>query len=162
MYFPESLSQEEKIGLHVFSDASEEAVSAVTYLRNKEDETVNTSFVMGKAKLAPTHGHTIPRLELRGALLATQVAQTVQDNLHVRVNKVQYYTDGRVVLGYLNNKTQRFHNNVSNRVEHILHVSRPEQWHYLCTKKRILLITEHEVSQQEINSKKNGFLDPNY
>ena len=73
-------------------------------------------------------------MELCAALLATQVAQIVQDNLRMRITKVQYFTDSRVVLGYLNNRTRRFYNYVSNRVERILHVSKPEQWHYVSTK----------------------------
>ena len=133
MYFPDSLSLLHELEMYIFSDASEKAISAVAYLRIKEDSW-RTSFVMGKAKLAPSHGHTIPRLELCAALLATQVAQIVQDNLCMRITKVQYFTDSRVVLGYLNNRTRRFYNYVSNRVERILHVSKPEQWHYVSTK----------------------------
>ena len=124
VYFPESLSLSHELDLshelemYIFSEVSEKAISAVAYLRIKEDS-LRTSFVMGKVKLAPSHGHTIPRLELCAALLATQVAQIVQDNLSMRINKVQYFTDSRVVLGYLNNITRHFYNYVSNRVERI-------------------------------------------
>ena len=139
MYFPESLSLSHELDLshelemYIFSEVSEKAISAVAYLRIKEDS-LRTSFVMGKVKLAPSHGHKIPRLDLCAALLATQVAQIVQDNLCMRINKVQNFTDSRVVLGYLNNRTRRFYNYVSNRGERILHVSKPEQWHYVSTK----------------------------
>ncbi|XP_048249047.1 uncharacterized protein LOC125378158 [Haliotis rufescens] len=48
--------------IHVFSDASEKAVAAVAYLRTVDkDKGQRTGFILGKAKVASTHGHTIPR-----------------------------------------------------------------------------------------------------
>lgn len=56
----------------VFSEASSEAVAATAFLRTTNHEgNTEVSFVLGKAKLAPTGGHTIPRLELCAAVLAT-------------------------------------------------------------------------------------------
>jgi hypothetical protein len=40
-------------------------------------------FVMGKAKLAPQAGHSIPRLELCGAVLATEIGQLVAKQLDI-------------------------------------------------------------------------------
>ncbi|XP_033761542.1 uncharacterized protein LOC117343309 [Pecten maximus] len=134
MIVPLSLSTAGNAELHVFSDASEKAVSAVAYLKVCREEIQYTGFVMGKTKLAPSHGHSIPRLELCGALLATELAQIVIDNLDVDLDTVQYYTDSKVVLGYINNKTRRFYNYMSNRVERILRHSSPSQWNYISTK----------------------------
>lgn len=53
--------------LHVFSDASGKATAAVTYmyLRTTDSEgQVKLEFVLGKTKVAPISGHTVPRLEL--------------------------------------------------------------------------------------------------
>ncbi|XP_021341515.1 uncharacterized protein LOC110442309 [Mizuhopecten yessoensis] len=75
--------------LHVFSDSSSEAIAAVAFLRtiNCEGQT-EVSFVLGKAKLASAGGHTIPRLELCAAVLATQIKDTVIVSLHLDINKV--------------------------------------------------------------------------
>lgn len=89
---------------------------------------------MGKAKLAPVLGHTIPRLELCAALLAAETGETIMETLKIPFKTVKYYTDRKVVLGYINNKTRRFYNYVSNRVERILHLSRADQWNYVHTK----------------------------
>ncbi|KAK3108419.1 hypothetical protein FSP39_007685 [Pinctada imbricata] len=134
MFFQESLSKMENVELHVFSDASELAIAAIAYLRYKDESVINCSFAFGKVKLAPTHGHTIPRLELCAALLATEVARIVKSNLHVQFSDIRFYTDSKVVLGYLNNKVRRFYNYVSNRVDRILRHSESEQWHYVSTK----------------------------
>lgn len=46
-----------------------------------EDRSQQVGFVLGKPKLAPTSGQTIPRLELYAAVLALEIAQTVQDHI---------------------------------------------------------------------------------
>lgn len=131
MYFKESLSHLDWVQLHVFSDASELAVSAVAYLRSCFKGEISVSFIMGKAKLAPSKGHTIPRLELYAALLAPEVGEFIRKNLQTTLEEIRYHTDSKVVLGYFNNKTRRFFNYVSNRVERILSVTEPEQWFYV-------------------------------
>lgn len=135
MYLPESLSVCIDKHLCIFSDASEKAVSAVAYIWSQSDSgEVLTGFVIGKSKLAPTHGHTIPRLELCAALLAAELGETVISALDVTFNSVRYYTDIRVVLGYINNTARRFFNYVCYRVQRILFLTKADQWQYVNTK----------------------------
>lgn len=55
--------------LLVYCDASELAIAAVCYLKAKySDGSSSQGFVLGKAKVAPVSGHTIPRLELCAAV----------------------------------------------------------------------------------------------
>lgn len=62
--------------LHVISDASEKPVAAVAYLKMfYADNECELGFVLGKSKLLPKHGHTVPRLELCSAVLATEILQ---------------------------------------------------------------------------------------
>lgn len=65
-------------------------------------------FVSGKSKLAPKSGHTIPRLELCAAVLAVEIAQTVQDHIDTEIQVVKYFTDSRVVLGHIHNDKKAF------------------------------------------------------
>ncbi|VDI29683.1 Hypothetical predicted protein [Mytilus galloprovincialis] len=109
--------------LHVFSDASEKAIAAVAYLRTTDSS----------AKVAPTSGHTIPRLELSAAVLAVEITQTIMDNLDLHIDTVKFYTDSKVVLGYISNETRRFFIYVANRVEKIRKFSSPSQWNYVST-----------------------------
>ncbi|XP_062594607.1 uncharacterized protein LOC134256029 [Saccostrea cucullata] len=131
MYFTKSLSQSETVELHVFCDASEQAVSAVSYLRLSTEMGIEVTFVFGKAKLAPLHGHTMPRLELCAALLAVDVAEILNMHLNVKFTTTKFYSDSMIVLGYINNQTRRFYNYVANRVERILRTSNPSQWNYV-------------------------------
>ena len=85
-----------------------------------EDQTRQVGFFLGKTKVAPSHGHTITRLELCAAVLSVEIAEIITHQLGLSHEDIQYYSDSRIVLGYINNKTRRFYVYVSNRVERIL------------------------------------------
>lgn len=103
---------------HIFADASEKATAASAYLHTIDREgNGHVGFLIGKAKLAPQSGNTIPRLELCAAVLASGLETTVSENFYILPESIKYYSDSKVVLGYLNNITRRFHTYVSNRVD---------------------------------------------
>ena len=89
--------------MHVFADASQQAIGTAAYLCMIDTKNnIHVSFVMGKSKLAPKHAITILRLELNSAVLAVEVAETVLSELDFEVNKQLFYSDSKVVLGYIN------------------------------------------------------------
>ncbi|KAM4691875.1 uncharacterized protein WCC33_016681 [Rhinophrynus dorsalis] len=90
-------------------------------------------FVMGKAKLTPKPAHTIPRLELCAAVLAVEIAELIKHDIDFHIDSFDFYTDSRIVLGYIHNQTRQFHVYVGNRVERIRKFSIPAQWHYVPT-----------------------------
>ena len=99
----------------------------------QSDGQAHVSFMFGKAKLAPTHATTIPRLELCAAVLAVEITQVVVNGRAIEPDSITYYSDSRVVLGYIANETRRFYVYVSNRVERIRRYSSPDQWQYVST-----------------------------
>ncbi len=60
-------------------------------------------FVMGKAKLSPGPEHTVPRLELCAAVLAVELADLISAELDLQLDAITYYSDSKVVLGYICN-----------------------------------------------------------
>ncbi|KAK3742103.1 hypothetical protein QZH41_020261, partial [Actinostola sp. cb2023] len=133
-YSNKSLETAARIELHTFSDASEMAIGAVSYLKVIEpDGKVQVAFVLGKAKLTPAHATTIPRLELCAAVMGVELAELIADELQVRLDSMTYYSDSKVVLGYITNDSRRFYTYVSNRVERIRRSSTPNQWRYVST-----------------------------
>ena len=129
MYVPTSLDLVDHTEVLVFSDVSEKATAAAAYLRVIDSTgSSHVGFIMGKSKLAPPKGPTIPRLELCGAVLATEVAEIVLEHLDIVFTTVRYYTDSKVGLGYISTYTY-----VSNRVDSIHKVLRPEQWNFVPT-----------------------------
>lgn len=88
---------------------------------------------MGKSKLAPTSAHTVPRIELCAAVLAVELAQTIIKESDIEFQTVNFYTDSKIVLGYIHNSTCQFYVYVANIVALIRKVTKPEQWHHVAT-----------------------------
>ncbi|XP_062593639.1 uncharacterized protein LOC134255146, partial [Saccostrea cucullata] len=151
-YVPVSLKSAERIELHTFADASVKAISAVTYIKVINKGTTYLGFVTGKSKLAPHHGHTVPRLELCAALLATEISSFVESQLDIQIHDMRFYTDSRVVLGYLYNKTRRFHTYVSNRVQRILTNSKSEQWTFVTSDQNPADVGTRSIPANELAS----------
>lgn len=86
---------------------------------------------MGKAKLEPKPAHTIPRLELCAAVLATEMAELICQETDLELHAVKYYTDSMIVLGYIYNTSRRFYVYISNRVCRIRKSSVPTKWHHV-------------------------------
>lgn len=118
--------------IHVFTDAAESAIGHVIYMRSVNSKNdVSVSFVVGDGKVAPKAATSMPRLELCAAVNAALAAEKVIDEMDLKPNNTYFYSDSKVVLAYLNNKTSRFTNYVARRVEMIHRVTAPEQWSYV-------------------------------
>ena len=65
-----SSSPTKPVDLHVFADASMKAYGAMAYLQQDRE----VAFVMAKSRAAPLKHLTLPRLELKAAVVAAVVA----------------------------------------------------------------------------------------
>ena len=134
MYVSASPYEVARRELHVFADSSEKAMAAVAYLTTiSSNVDSDLGFIFGKAKVAPSQGHTIPSLELCAGLLAFEIKDFVVENSDIILDKVKLYTDSKVVLGYINNRTWRFYVYVANRIERILKSTTADQLNYVTT-----------------------------
>lgn len=131
-YHPKQFGDVTRTEIHAFSDASQDAIGVTTYLRqiNLRGE-VSVSLVFAQAKLAPKQATTIPRLELCGAVLSTQAVKRILKELRSTIDEIIFYTDSKVVLGYIQNESKRFYVYVANRVQIIRAHSHPSQWRYI-------------------------------
>ena len=120
--------------IHAFSDASEDAIGAALYLHQVNDTGENrTALVFGQSRVAPIQTTSIPRLELCAAILAAQAVEKIMKDMDVEIDKATFYTDSKVVLGYIQNESQRFYIYVANGVQLICKISSQEQWTYVDT-----------------------------
>ena len=126
----------ESVELHIFGDSSQNAFSAVAYLRAKVSSskgmTTDLAFVFGKARVAPMKALTIPKLELQAALLAARLKDEVQKALTLTVERTLMWTDSTTVLQWLHSidKQPVF---VANRVAEILELTTVDEWNHVPT-----------------------------
>ena len=133
-HHPKGFSTVTRREIHAFSDASKEAIEAAVYVREfNNDGVVSVSLPFRRSKMAPTHTTSIPRLELCSAVLATQAITMIHRELDVQIGEEIYYSDSKVVLGYIQNESRRFYVYVANRVEHIRNATAPSPWRYIDT-----------------------------
>ncbi|XP_034052757.1 uncharacterized protein LOC117533237 [Gymnodraco acuticeps] len=131
-YLPSSFGEVKQYELHNFSDASTNGYGACSYLRAiSKTGQINCSLIMGKARVAPTKLTTIPRLELSSAVTSVRNGDVIKRELEIENLQEYYWTDSKVVLGYLNNDAKRFHTFVANRIQRIRSSTNPEQWRHV-------------------------------
>jgi len=88
---------------------------------------------MGKSRVPPIKPVTVPRLELTAATISVKVASLLKSELDYECVSEVYWTDIRVVLGYIRNDVRRFHVFVANRVQLIRSNSDVKSWRYVDT-----------------------------
>ena len=67
------------------------------------------SFVMVKACVTPKKTVSIPRLELAAATISVNIGDKLKDELDYEDIKDYYWTDSKVVSGFISNESRRFH-----------------------------------------------------
>jgi hypothetical protein len=88
----------QKVSLHVFGDASEQAYSAVAYFVNADG---NVALIAGKARVTPLKIISILRLELQAALLVCRLAEKITKEHEIDVIKTILWTDSMTVLQWI-------------------------------------------------------------
>ena len=132
---PSNFGPLKSVQLHHFSDASTIGYGQCSYLRLLDiDDRIHCCLVMAKARVAPLKMTTIPRLELTAALLSVNMSTFLAKELQYDHIEEFYYTDSKVVLGYISNESKRFHVFVANRVQQIRDHTNPDQWYHVDSK----------------------------
>lgn len=63
--------------------------------------------------------------------MTTQAIRITRRELDAEVDKDIYYSDSKVVLGYIQNKSRRLYVSVANHVQAIHNATEPSQWRYI-------------------------------
>ena len=117
---PEGFGQIKTVELHHFSDASLSGYGQCSYLRLiSESDQTHCSLVSGKARVTPLKPVTIPRLELTAAVVSVKISQWLGEELDYQDVSEFFWTDSKVVIGYISNTTSRFHVFMANRPQQI-------------------------------------------
>ncbi|XP_063618732.1 uncharacterized protein LOC134791614 [Cydia splendana] len=119
--------------LHVFTDASTEAYCAVAYWRIENKEDVRVSLAAGKSRVCPLKVLSVPRLELTAAVIGVRLAETIKKEQRYNVEKIIYWTDSRVLLGWIKDDARNYKPFVSHRLAEIAEKSDRRAWMYVPT-----------------------------
>ncbi|XP_075163040.1 uncharacterized protein LOC142235664 [Haematobia irritans] len=105
-----------KIQVHGFCDSSELAYAAAMYLRVEVGENIYTNLLVSKSKVAPIKKVSLPRLELCGALLLAELADSVLPQLKFENSILVPWSDSMIVLAWLRKPSYTWTTFVANRV----------------------------------------------
>ena len=151
-----------KTELHHFSDASTTGYGQCSYVRliNTEGK-VHCALVIGKSRVAPTKIVTIPRLELAAAVVSVKVSELLKEELEYENVEEFFWTDSKVILGYISNEARRFHTFVANRVQTIRQSTTAEQWRYVSTQNNPADHASRGLTAEELR-KSNWLTGPSF
>lgn len=130
-----AVDQIEKVQLHGFSDASEQAYGACIYIVCKSSTGEMSSALMcSKSRVAPLKILSLPRLELCGTLLLARLMKMLMTGLNVTVHSKFFWTDSKIVLAWIGAPAKKWHTFVANRVNEIQSNSSPCEWGHVSSK----------------------------
>ena len=115
--------------LHIFTDSSEEAMCIAAYLQ--EETTLNSTYVIGKCRVAPIRHMTIPKLELQASVYGVCLRKQILSEHDVRIDKIYHWTDSSTVLQWLQAAHKKQQVSVANRAAEILENSSMDQWRHV-------------------------------
>ena len=152
-----------KTELHHFSDASHSGYGQCSYLRlvNEEGQ-CHCSLVMSKARVVPLKPITIPRLELSAVVVSVKISSMLQQELNFSDAEEMYWTDSKIVLGYIANDSRRFHVFVANRLQLIHEHTVQSQWRHVDTKENPADIASRGISADELLKNSEWFNGPSF
>ena len=128
------------VQLHTFSDASDLAYAAISYLRIVQGNEVYTVPVTAKARVAPLkmlnaprQNLTTPRLELLAAVIASKLAESVKSVLDpiAKIESAWFWSDAMTVLYWIRGCDKQYKQFVENRLFLIRSRSDVTQWQHV-------------------------------
>ena len=92
---------------------------------------IHTSLVASKTRVAPIMPLTIPRLELNGALILSQLLFHCKEVFGIPLSSVHAWTDSTIVLAWIQGNPRRFKVYVANRFAQIMDLVPAGHWKHV-------------------------------
>ncbi|XP_058817679.1 uncharacterized protein LOC131680988 [Topomyia yanbarensis] len=117
-----------------FIYASEAAYSCVAYFRLHTENAIEVSLIGAKSKVAPLKTLTVPRLELKAAVLGVRYLEAIQSHHTYEIQQRFLWTDSATVLAWIKSDHRRYNKFVAFRVSEILSLTDQNEWRWLPSK----------------------------
>nr|XP_041633540.1 uncharacterized protein LOC121503294 [Drosophila kikkawai] len=117
-----------KIEHHGFCDASQRAYGAAIYVRVEAGATVMVNLLTAKTRVVPVKTVSLPRLELCGVLLLSEMASAILPKMPGPASALYCWTDSTIVLAWLHRPACHWTTFVANRVTKITQFTQVERW----------------------------------
>ncbi|XP_062556622.1 uncharacterized protein LOC134221449 [Armigeres subalbatus] len=119
------------VELHCFSDASCKAYGGCVYLRSQDSNgKIMVRLLSSRSKVAPLRCQSIPRLELCGAVLLSQLYGKVKESTKLTVQTF-FWTDSTCVLRWVESPPTTWTTFVANRVAKIQTLTEGWNWRHV-------------------------------
>ncbi|XP_033218218.1 uncharacterized protein LOC117173686 [Belonocnema kinseyi] len=123
-----------EIQLHGFCDASAKAYGACLYLRSSGTQgNHHCALICSKSRVSPLKTTSLPRLELRAALLLAQLYSATVKSLQLQFSKIYFWSDSTIALNWLNTPPHTLKTFEANRVAEIQEKTEGHEWPHVPT-----------------------------
>ncbi|XP_070144885.1 uncharacterized protein [Drosophila kikkawai] len=139
-----------KVQYHAFCDASQDAYGAAIFVRVETADGCCAHLLASKTRVAPGRSISIPRLELCGAVLLTELAASVICELPPKAYEIFYWTDSTIVLAWLGKPAFTWTTFVANRVAKIEQRTNESKWGHVRSEDNPADLASRGVSPQEL------------
>ncbi|XP_014217295.1 uncharacterized protein LOC106645853 [Copidosoma floridanum] len=148
--------------IHVFCDASTRAFAACAYLRcETTGGCISVTLLMAKSRVAPDKPHSVPRLELQAAVLASRLLNTVSSEIEIPYSCAYLWSDSRTVLHWIQRDPRVRQAFVAHRLGEISERTANAKWKWVPTKENPVDAATRGKQLSEIEEKR-WFRGPNF
>ena len=155
--------EEKLVELHAYADASEIAYAAAIYLVIRYTNNVTTSVLLAaKARVCPLQHVTIPRLELKAALLASEYMTHLNKALKIDKDHIHMWTDSRNVLAWIKTEDKSLDKFIANRKRKIRNMTYVENWRWTPTDQNPADIGSRGATVEELANSSLWWHGPKY
>ncbi len=119
-----------KDSLHIFTDASSKAYTAIAFLRSEIDGDVCVQLLLAKSRVATIKPMTTPRLELVACECGARMANYLQQTIDMAGKELYLWSDSDNALSWIKRK-ENWQVFVFNRVKTINQLTNANDWRHI-------------------------------
>lgn len=124
----------DNITIHCFSDASKDAYASAIYVRAQyKSGSVSARLLCSKTRVAPLKTVSLPRLELLGCLLSSELRDKIQGLLLFEIKATYFWSDAMIALTWIKSSPHKWNSFIATRVTRIQDLTQGLEWRHVPT-----------------------------